>query len=281
MAVILGSARIDENGKASGGKAGDQTGKELSTQNWYNHSKGWRVLRAKDEKVAEYMAQAMESACANSKIGYDQSQNQTLYKEAAKVGFNPAKVTVACETDCARLVRVCIQYALEMCGINHTMQDFYTANMCDRILKTGYFDELKDSKSTYLKRGDILCTKTQGHTVIVLSNGSDVVVYKRGSKGSKVTEIQKRLLELGYKLPKYGADGDYGTETEKAVKQFQKDNGLEVDGECGKLTLAALDSAIQKEKKYSVVVKGLIERDAVIAIAALGNVGFAAEKVEE
>ena len=40
MAVKIGSARIDERGKISGGAAGNQTGKELSTQNWYLHSKG-------------------------------------------------------------------------------------------------------------------------------------------------------------------------------------------------------------------------------------------------
>ena len=34
MAVKIGSARIDENGKAHGGAAGDQTGKEVSTQSW-------------------------------------------------------------------------------------------------------------------------------------------------------------------------------------------------------------------------------------------------------
>ena len=47
MAVKVGSARIDENGRAHGGKAGNQTGKELSVQNWYRHFKGWRVLSAK------------------------------------------------------------------------------------------------------------------------------------------------------------------------------------------------------------------------------------------
>lgn len=56
MAVIIGSARIDERGKASGGKAGDQTGKEVSTQNWYKHSKGWVLLRPKDRKGGENRA---------------------------------------------------------------------------------------------------------------------------------------------------------------------------------------------------------------------------------
>ena len=44
MPVYIGSARIDERGKISGGAAGDQTGKEVSYQTWYLHSKGWVVL---------------------------------------------------------------------------------------------------------------------------------------------------------------------------------------------------------------------------------------------
>lgn len=49
--IKIGSARIDENGKTHGGKVGDQTGKEVAIQAWYKHSKGWRVLRAKEEAV--------------------------------------------------------------------------------------------------------------------------------------------------------------------------------------------------------------------------------------
>ena len=59
MAVKIGSARIDENGRAYNGKAGDQTGNEVSTQNWYLHSKGWRVFRAKNPGVAEKIAICM------------------------------------------------------------------------------------------------------------------------------------------------------------------------------------------------------------------------------
>ena len=49
--VKIGSARIDENGEAHGGKAEDQTGKEGAIQARYKHSEGWRVLRAKEEAV--------------------------------------------------------------------------------------------------------------------------------------------------------------------------------------------------------------------------------------
>jgi hypothetical protein len=68
--VYFGSARIDENGHASGGVAGDQTGKEVSTQEYYMHEKGWNVLRAKEPQVREAIAQDMEWACINNNIGY-------------------------------------------------------------------------------------------------------------------------------------------------------------------------------------------------------------------
>ena len=106
MSVKIGSARIDENGKAHGGKAGDQTGREVSTQSWYLHAKGWRVFRAKDPDVAEKIAQCMQWACDNNKIGYNQYKRDTLYNAAKPLGFNCKKVTTACETDCSALVRV-------------------------------------------------------------------------------------------------------------------------------------------------------------------------------
>ena len=174
MAVKIGSARIDEKGNATGGKAGDQNGIEVSTQNWYAHSKGWRVFRAKDPEKAEKIAQDMQYACDNNNIGYDQSQNRTLYDIVKNLGFNCKKVTTKCETDCAQLVRVCVRYA----GID--VSDFYTATEASALLKTGAFEELKGSKYTessdLLKRGDILVTRSKGHTVVVLSNGSKAVV---------------------------------------------------------------------------------------------------------
>lgn len=57
---------------------------------------------------------------------------------------------------------------------------------------------------------------------------------KKGTKGDDVRELQRTLLKLGYDLPKYGADGECGSETVKAIKQFQRDNGLEADGVFGR-----------------------------------------------
>lgn len=65
-------------------------------------------------------------------------------------------------------------------------------------------------------------------------------LLRRGSRGDAVKAAQYLLLCRGMTLPKYGADGDYGQETEDAVKEFQRLKGLEADGECGALTWAAL-----------------------------------------
>lgn len=169
--VRIGSARIDENGKAKGGKAGDQTGREVSTQDWYKHNKGWRVFRAKDPKRAEMIAQDMQWACDNKHIGYDQGQRLTLYEVAQKVDFNCLRVEKNCETDCSGLVRVCCAYA----GI--MLPNFRTPTEPKALLESGYFEEMKGGKytdhSNYLRRGDILVTKTQGHTVVVLTSGKD------------------------------------------------------------------------------------------------------------
>lgn len=61
-------------------------------------------------------------------------------------------------------------------------------------------------------------------------------VVRKGAKGNITKLIQKRLLSLGYDLGKYGADGDFGTDTYNAVVKFQKDNGLTQDGIVGQNT---------------------------------------------
>lgn len=253
MAVRVGSARHDENGKLKGGKPGDQTGVEVSTQDWYLHKKGWVVIRPKDPKVRAMIARDMEWACENPNIGYDQSQNYTLYNEAKKYGFNCSMVKTPCETDCSRLVRVCLAYA----GIH--VPTFYTGNEVEVLKKTGKFDILTSDKyctsGRHLIRGDILVTKVTGHTVIVLSNGEggeDHLTLKEGSEGAEVSELQNYLNQLGYPDNSYNAlkvDGKFGERTEQAVKRFQRHNDLNVDGICGPKTWAKIEAELKEKPK--------------------------------
>ena len=67
---------------------------------------------------------------------------------------------------------------------------------------------------------------------------------KRGSKGADVKALQEFLLQLGYSLPRYGADGDFGGETAAAIKRFQARAGLAQDGVYGGDTHRALMDAV-------------------------------------
>lgn len=83
---------------------------------------------------------------------------------------------------------------------------------------------------------------------------------RRGNYGELVKQLQTKLQALGYDLGICGIDGDFGQATEKAVKAFQKANGLKVDGIVGPLTWEALNGAQavpEKPKTYTVTVTGL------------------------
>ena len=69
------------------------------------------------------------------------------------------------------------------------------------------------------------------------------MVYKKGSKGSKVKEFQTRLTQWGFPLV---SDGIFGNKTSAAVIEFQKAMGLVVDGIVGSKTEGALDEDIIK-----------------------------------
>lgn len=83
-----------------------------------------------------------------------------------------------------------------------------------------------------------------------ISGEVQAVTYKlgdrelsKGSKGEDVIELQKLLLAKGYDLGSYGADGDFGSKTLAAVKAFQTDRKLTVNGVVNAAVVAALNTA--------------------------------------
>ena len=245
MAVKIGHASIDENGKAQGGVAGDQTSKEVCTRLWYKTT--WHtVLRCKDPKKAEAMAKACETACVK-KVGYDQSQRNTLYQAAKEVGFNLEKIEKACECDCSSLMHVCaIAGGVK---INYGSNGVTTRTMVKAFVATGEFEALTATQyltsDKYLKRGDILVKS--GHTVMVLEDGEctkevivtvEATLLKRGASGNRVKVLQILLNGLGYDCGE--VDESFGPKVLAAVKKFQKEKGLTVDGSVGAKTWNAL-----------------------------------------
>ena len=106
-----------------------------------------------------------------------------------------------------------------------------------------------------VKRGK---TTDKGWTHYAIPKGLDGQqaarpILRNGSRGSYVTYAQSRLIQLGYDCGLTGADGIFGAKTEAAVKQFQKDHGLEADGVVGPATWKALDEA--KQNLYTVTIQ--------------------------
>ena len=79
--------------------------------------------------------------------------------------------------------------------------------------------------------------------LITVSQRAEAASYRQGSSGSVVTQIQKKLASEGYY--KASIDGIYGSRTAAAVRSYQRDRGLKVDGICGPETLGALGISVK------------------------------------
>jgi len=121
-------------------------------------------------------------------------------------------------------------------------------------------------------------TKEKGWTHYGIPKGldgstpSDKPTLRKGSTGPYVVECQNDLLQLGYDLSPYGADGKYGNTTIREVKKFQSASGLVADGICGQKTWTALDEAVGPSptpttKLYTVHIPHLTEYQADALIA--------------
>lgn len=85
-------------------------------------------------------------------------------------------------------------------------------------------------------------------------------ILRDGCEGDDVKQLQTNLIRLGYDCGKWGADGDFGDATELALLDFQRDRGLEDDGEYGpksheamEKALAALGKPVEDPKRVKIV----------------------------
>lgn len=239
MSVMIGHASIDERKAIKGGVAGDQTGKEVVTRSWY--SKPWSyVLRPKRADLAEKSAAACEQACANSNIGYDQNQRNTLHTQAKAVNFDISKIKTSCECDCSSLMHVCALAG--GANIPYRTNGAATINMKTRFTANGDYEVLTASKyltsDKYLKRGDILVTPGS-HTVMVLNNGS--------AAGTSETNTPTTSTNTTYTLKQF-------------IKDVQKATGAKVDGIAGPETIGKTVTVSAKKNSRHAVVKPLQKR---------------------
>ena len=168
MAVKIGHAAQDENGRGEGLISGDQTGKEVCISKWYVSGSGWGwYIEAKDPELRERMAVMMEQACANPKIGYSRTNRYKWYASAKANGGDVSLASGDC--DCSSLV----SGLANLCGANVTNK-LATKSMLAAFKKSGDFNIYTDADhletDLFARRGGIYLRV--GHTLMVLQNGS-------------------------------------------------------------------------------------------------------------
>lgn len=155
-------------------------------------------------------------------------------------------------------------------------------------------DDHKTMEHTGLALGDVIIhcsvevkkghTYDRGWTHYAVPKGVDgeapvpapsKTTLRRGASGQYVTLLQTKLIQMGYDLGNYGADGKYGAKTEAAVKDFQRNNGLNPDGITGPLTWAALEDG--KQTFYTVTVRHISKTVADDIVKKFGGVMTAEE----
>lgn len=262
--VKLSNCGHDENGRYAGGKAGDQTGTEYQIINWY--SRPWMcVLRFEDSKIASLIADMAEKAARNDLIGYDQgtagntNDRYTFWQHLKASNYDPAQITVACESDCSASTAAIVKgagYRLNLSKLKDISIYLTTYNM-RKALKAAGATVLTDKKyltsGDYLKAGDILLNDNH-HVAIAVTSGAKAESVKKvtentyqftpntvkaGDKNTSVLLLQEILRARGFKgkdKKELDLDWSAGDNTIYALKQYQKSRGLEADGICGTAT---------------------------------------------
>ena len=98
----------------------------------------------------------------------------------------------------------------------------------------------KVSLSKWTHWGELTGVEYGGENSQLSEESEERPMLRRGSKGEAVRELQAILLGLGYDLGPCGADGIFGRCTDAAVRKFQQDRGLTVDGIAGPKTYGEL-----------------------------------------
>lgn len=267
MPIKICHASIDENGKISGGAAGDQTGREVCCRLWY--SKPWNYyIECLDEALGNQAANLFLEICSSNLCGYDQSNRISLYDALIANGKKVSGMK-KCETDCSAAVATI--YNILGLSIHPSCT---TRNIRSALLATGKFKAYSDSAhifaDRYAKRGG-LYLREGSHIVMAVENGSAYSPSRQPhnpsdskpqapAASSKLT-LSSSVASVQNWLNKYyhaalSEDGLYGKKTKAAlIKAWQTEaGGLSVDGCFGPASKKAASSHIIKKGSTGVLV---------------------------
>ena len=188
-----------------------------------------------DGRVGMYVEEANRSWCSSNAS----NDHRAVTIEVANDGAAPnwhvsdtalAKLIDLCVDICQRNGIEKLNYTGDKNG-NLTMHKWFAATNCPGPYLESKFPYIADEVN---KR---LCVQPEQKQEVCTV---EVKVLRKGSSGSNVKSLQILLIGRGYSCGGYGADGSFGTATYNAVRAFQKDNRLSVDGVCGPKTWSKL-----------------------------------------
>lgn len=225
-AMYIGNGKIvqasgNEFGGITGGKPGDQTGREIAVSNYYNMP--W-------DCILRYKEQNTEAPTHGADEPYEDAvENEDYY--IVKYGDSLSSIA-------ERFLGAWNLYPLIKQANCMTSDDIYPGMMLllhpeEQEKVDGASDESESPKPEEPIVEEPAETPSGAYIV-------PMRVLKNGDTGTDVKQVQRLIIATGYKMPKYGADGEFGAETEKAVKKFQKAEKLEVNGAVDRPTMTKL-----------------------------------------
>lgn len=185
-----------------------------------------------DGRVGLYVDEANRSWCSSSADNDNRAITIEVSNSAKGGDWSVsdkvlAKLIDLCVDICQRNGIAKLNYTGDKTG-NLTMHKWFAATACPGPYLASKFPYIADEVNKRLKAAET--PKKEEAAATATTTTVNVSILKKGAKGLQVMAVQQLLQCGGYALPKYGADGDFGAETEGQVKAFQKAKGLPQTG---------------------------------------------------
>ena len=164
MVNLFAWASIGENGKATGGKKGDQTKKEVKVAPYYEFGQTW-VIRFRSTSRGKKAGKAAKLLAQNDNVGYAQDDRVSLYNECERINWDIDRINEIrkCNCDCSLLIVCAINFAYGKAKLPSSHTTYSLPSICTKY-KTNFKRVDKVLKTKKFKKGDMV--GKSGHVII-------------------------------------------------------------------------------------------------------------------